>query len=58
MTLGDYVRMCGSQEHAAQNIGVSYVTINRWLRRKVSPGPLAKRRLASLGVVLSKRIGK
>ena len=50
MTLEQFVEQTGSQEHAAQQIGVTLRTVARWLKGEDRPGPLATARLKSMGI--------
>ncbi len=50
ITLKQFVEREGSQEHAAQKIGVTSKTVFRWLHGKSEPDPLAQERLKSLGI--------
>lgn len=50
MTLKQFVAAHGTQERAAQEIGVSFVTINKWLNGHTVPKGLYAEKLRSLGV--------
>ena len=52
MTLQEFVEKAGSQEKAAREIGVSFVTLNGWLTGKHVPGFLARQHLDTLGIEL------
>ena len=49
-TLRSYVTRIGSQEAAAREIGVSLITVGRWLRKEDEPRGLSRRRLDDLGI--------
>jgi len=49
-SLEQFVRECGSQEKAAQTVGVAFATLNRWLNEHDEPTGLSLRRLHELGV--------
>ena len=42
------VRHYGSYEALAREIGVSWVTIQRWVSGRTNPSPLAQRRIREL----------
>lgn len=46
----DYVKKMGSQEKAAHAIGISFATLNRWLKGHFQPSDLALRKLEQLGI--------
>ena len=46
------VRHHGSYEALAREIGVSWITIQRWVSGKTNPSPLAVRRIQELFSVL------
>lgn len=48
--LKKFVKKKGSQEAAAHEIGVSFKTINRWLKGHAEPTHLSRIRLHDLGV--------
>ncbi|MDE2107322.1 MAG: hypothetical protein KGL39_59550 [Patescibacteria group bacterium] len=50
MTLSAFVRAAGSHDAAAQKIGVTRMTLWRWLRGRAKPGWDETQRLARLGV--------
>lgn len=52
MTLSEFVGKFGSQEAAAREIGVSWVTVSRWLNGHTKPKThsLETRRLQELGI--------
>lgn len=50
MTLKELVKQCGSQEKTAHLLGVSFVTVNSWLRGHRNPSPLAVKNMAHHGV--------
>ena len=50
LTLREYCDKLGAQEAAAHKIGVSFVTVNRWLKGKDIPTGLSRRRLDALGI--------
>ena len=49
-TLRQFVKESGGQEAAARIIGVSFVTVNRWLHGHDPPRGLSLRRLGELGI--------
>ncbi len=50
ITLEQFVKKTGSQEHAAHKIGVTLRTVARWLKGEDRPGPLATEKLESMGI--------
>lgn len=50
IALKEYVKRIGSQEKAAHLIGVSFATLNRWLRGHAKPSDLAAKKLKELGI--------
>lgn len=50
MTLSQYVKSCGSQRAAADEIGVSWLTAHRWLHGLTAPDNMGRLRLKSLGI--------
>lgn len=50
MTLTEFIAKCGSQEKAAQRIGVCLATVSRWRRGLSRPRGLDRRRLEELGI--------
>ena len=50
MTLLQFVRNEGSQEKAARKLGITYVSLNRWVNAKTNPSPLAWQILKENGV--------
>lgn len=50
LTLRQYVKKNGTQEHCAFLIGVTTATLNRWLKGHKSPSNLAREKLALLGI--------
>jgi len=52
ITLKQYVEKMGSQESAAHGIGVSFKTVNRWLKGHEEPRGLSLRRLEDMGIMV------
>lgn len=46
----EFVKKMGSQEKAAHAIGVSFATLNRWLKGHFQPSDLAMKKLEQLGI--------
>ncbi len=55
VTLKEYVKRIGSQEKAAHSIGISFATLNRWLRGHAKPSDLAAKQLKILGIKVADR---
>ena len=49
-TLRDWISEVGTQDIAAHKLGVTFVTLNRWLNGHSKPSPLAWKELHHYGV--------
>ena len=47
-TIEDLVKLYGGYESLAREIGVSWVTVHRWVKGRTNPSPLAARRIQEL----------
>ena len=47
-TVKDLVSLYGSYEALARELGVSWVTVQRWIKGRTRPSPLAVRRIQDL----------
>ena len=57
MTIAQFVKQAGSQEKAAEIIGVTFATVNRWINGHNVPHhkSLTARRLRELGISVPTR---